>query len=66
MTEHADLHTGSAVHAALEDAFDLDVEESRPYLARMLGAPELEGEEQREVAAGRLPAVGRLWIGGVR
>jgi SAM-dependent methyltransferase len=66
MTEHADLHTGSAVHAALGKAFDLDLEESRPYLARMLGAPELEGEERREVAAGRLPAVGRLWIGGVR
>ncbi len=65
MTEHADLHTGSAVHTALTEAFDLDTDEPRPYLARMVGAPELEAEEQREIAAGRLPALGRLWIGAV-
>ena len=66
MREHADLHTGAAVHAALTEAFDLDREEPRPYLARMVGAPELEGEEQREIAAGRLPALGRLWLGAVK
>jgi SAM-dependent methyltransferase len=66
MTEHADLHTGAAVHAALTEAFDLDREEPTPYLARMVGAPELEGEEQRDIAAGRLPALGRLWLGAVK
>jgi SAM-dependent methyltransferase len=66
MSEHSDLHTSSAVHAALAEAFELDVAEPRPYLARMLDALELEGEEQREIAAGRLPALGRLWIGSVR
>ena len=66
MTEHADLHTGSAVHAALGEAFDLDVEEHRPYLSRMIGAPELEDGEGREIAAGLLPGLGRLWIGAVK
>ena len=66
MSEHADLHTGSAVHTAVTEAFDLDREEARPYLARMVDAPELEGEEQRDIAAGRLPALGRLWLGAVK
>lgn len=66
MSEHAGLHTGSAVHTALTEAFDLDREEPRPYLARMVGAPEVEGEEQRDIAAGRLPALGRLWLGAVK
>ena len=66
MTEHADLHTGAAVHSALTEAFDLDSEETRPYLARMADVPELEAEEQRDIAAGRLPALGRLWLGAVK
>ncbi len=66
MTEHAGLHTGSAVHTALTEVFDLDLDEPRPYLARMVDAPRLEAEEQREIAAGRLPALGRLWIGAVK
>ena len=65
MSEHSDLHTSAAVHAALRKAFDLHSDEPRPYLARMLDAPALEGEEQREIAAGRLPALGRLWTGAV-
>jgi len=66
MTEHAGLHTGATVHAALTAAFDLDSEQPRPYLARMVDAPELEAEEQRNIAAGRLPALGRLWLGTVK
>ena len=65
-TEHAGLHTGSTVHAALTKSFDLDSEEPRPYLARMVDASELESEEQRAIAAGRLPALGRLWLGTVK
>lgn len=66
MSEHADLHTSSTVHAALAKAFALDSDEPSPYLARMLDAPELEPEEQREVATRRLPALGRLWSGVVK
>ncbi len=66
MTEHAGLHTGEAVHAALTQAFDLDSGDPMPYLARMVDAPELEAEEQRDIAAGRLPALGRRWLGAVK
>lgn len=66
MREHSDLHASSAVHAGLVATFDLDRDEPRPYLARMLNAHELEGEEQRAIASGRLPALGRLWIGAVK
>lgn len=60
--EHADLHTGDAIHQALRRAFELRGETSRPYLARMLGRHELEHEEQAAIAEGTLPALGRWYV----
>jgi SAM-dependent methyltransferase len=63
--EHAELHSGAALHAALAEIFDLNPEQPRPYLARMLGAHELEAEEQRAIDASSLPALGRFWLAAV-
>jgi SAM-dependent methyltransferase len=57
-----DLHTGDAVHAALAAAFDLRTDEERPYLARMLGAHDLEHDEHGLIDAHALPAVGRWYV----
>lgn len=64
--EHADLHTGAAVRAALCEVFDIDGESRRPYLARMLGVSELEAAEQRLIDAGALPAIACTWVATVR
>ena len=62
--EHGDLHTGAVVQAALGDAFDALSLTERPYLARMVGEPTLEREEQRLMAEGALPAFA-WWYCGV-
>jgi SAM-dependent methyltransferase len=63
--EHADLHTSGAIRAALEDAFASRDETEGPYLACMLGKPELEEAERRLIAGGRLPALG-WWFSASR
>jgi 2-polyprenyl-3-methyl-5-hydroxy-6-metoxy-1,4-benzoquinol methylase len=62
--EHGDLHTGAVVQAALAEAFDTLSLTERPYLARMLGRHELDGEEQAAIERGRVPAVG-WWYSGM-
>jgi SAM-dependent methyltransferase len=57
--EHADLHPGSTIRSALDDTFASCGETEGPYLACMLGRPELEPEERTLIAAGELPALGR-------
>jgi SAM-dependent methyltransferase len=56
--EHADLHTSSTIRSALDDAFPSRRETESPYLACMLGRPELKAEEQALITAGELPALG--------
>jgi SAM-dependent methyltransferase len=56
--EHADLHTGSAIRSALHDVFASCDETEGPYLACMLGRPELEPEERTLISAGELPPLG--------
>ena len=60
--EHADLHTSATIRTALADAFQLDSETERPYLARMRKLDELEHAEQAMIAEGALPALGRWYI----
>jgi 2-polyprenyl-3-methyl-5-hydroxy-6-metoxy-1,4-benzoquinol methylase len=62
--EHGDLHTGAVVQAALETAFDALSLTKRPYLARMVGEPTLEREEERLIDEGALPAFA-WWYCGV-
>jgi SAM-dependent methyltransferase len=62
--EHSDLHTGAVVRAALDEAFDTLSLTDRPYLARMVGEPALEREEQRLLEEGTLPAFA-WWYCGV-
>jgi 2-polyprenyl-3-methyl-5-hydroxy-6-metoxy-1,4-benzoquinol methylase len=62
--EHSDLHTGAVVQAALAGAFDTLSLTDRPYLARMVGEPTLEREEQRLMEEGALPAFA-WWYCGV-
>jgi len=62
--EHGDLHTGAVVQAALGEAFDTLSLTERPYLARMVGEPTLEREEQRLMEEGALPAFA-WWYCGV-
>jgi len=64
--KRGDLHTGDAVHAALDAAFALHTAEQRPYLARMISAHELEQDEQALIDAGALPALGRWYVGHAR
>lgn len=61
--EHAELHTGAAIRAALTEAFALESDEPRPCLARLLGEHELERDEQASIDQGSLPPLGRLWVG---
>jgi SAM-dependent methyltransferase len=56
--EHADLHTSGAIRSALDKAFASRDETEGPYLACMLGKPELGDEERRLIEAGELPALG--------
>ena len=60
--EHVDLHTGATLRSRIGDAFDLHDETPRPYLARMLGQPHLEDQEQALIADGALPALGRWYF----
>jgi 2-polyprenyl-3-methyl-5-hydroxy-6-metoxy-1,4-benzoquinol methylase len=62
--EHGDLHTGAVVQAALAEAFEPLSLTERPYLARMVGKPTLEREEQRSMEEGALPAFA-WWYCGV-
>jgi 2-polyprenyl-3-methyl-5-hydroxy-6-metoxy-1,4-benzoquinol methylase len=62
--EHSELHTGAVVQAALAEAFDTLSLAERPYLARMVGQPMLEPEEQRLMEEGALPAFA-WWYCGV-
>jgi SAM-dependent methyltransferase len=64
--EHGDLHPGERVRAALDRTFDPLSVTPRPYLARMLGEPTLEREEQRLIDDGALPAVGWWYCAAVR
>jgi SAM-dependent methyltransferase len=61
--EHAGLHDAAAVRAALADAFAVESDTPRPYLARMLGRPELEREEEALIEGGALPALGWWYVG---
>jgi SAM-dependent methyltransferase len=61
--EHADLHNGPVIRAALERWFRRGGDEERPYLARMLGRHDLEADELERIEAGSLPALGRYWTG---
>jgi 2-polyprenyl-3-methyl-5-hydroxy-6-metoxy-1,4-benzoquinol methylase len=62
--EHDHLHTGAVVQAALAGAFDTLSLTGRPYLARMVGDPMLEREEQRLLDEEALPAFA-WWYCGV-
>jgi 2-polyprenyl-3-methyl-5-hydroxy-6-metoxy-1,4-benzoquinol methylase len=64
--EHGDLHTGAVVQAALETAFDTLSLTNRPYLARMVGEPTLEREEERLIDEGALPAFAWWYCGVAR
>lgn len=59
--EHAELHTGAAIKKALAARFEPVLEIRRPYLARMLGRPDLEATEHALIDAQLLPALG-FWI----
>ena len=63
--EHDELHPGERVQAALDDAFERRSLATRPYLAPMLGRPDLEREELAALEHGRLPAIG-WWYAGAR
>ena len=61
--EHDHLHTGAVVQAALGEAFDTLSLTERPYLARMVGEPTLEREEQRLIDDGALPGFAWWYCG---
>lgn len=63
--EHAGLHTGASLLAALAGPFECLHLEWVPYVARMTGDPAAEPEEARAIAAGELDPVGFRWIGRV-
>lgn len=61
--EHDELHPGERVLAALDDTFERRSLAARPYLALMLGRPDLERDELAAIERGRLPALG-WWYAG--
>ena len=64
--KRADLHRGATIAAALASAVS-DVTEARtPHLARALGRGDLEDEERALIAASKLPALGRRYVGYIR
>ena len=65
-TEHGGLHTGEVVQAALAEAFETLSLTERPYLARMVGEPTLEREEQRLIREGALPAFAWWYCGAAK
>jgi SAM-dependent methyltransferase len=64
--EHDELHRGEHVLAALDETFRRRSLTARPYLAAMLGRPELEREEVAAIARDRLPAIGWWYVGATR
>ena len=60
--EHAGLHAGPALRAALGRGFAVEAEQRGPYLARMLRRPELEDDERAQIEGGRLPALGLEYV----
>lgn len=63
--EHDELHTGERVRDALDEAFERRSLTDRPYLASVLGRPELEREELAAIERDRLPALGWWWAGAL-
>jgi SAM-dependent methyltransferase len=61
--EHRGLHPSHAVRSALATALQVYEERERPYLARMIDAPDLEADEEALIATGDLPALGRWYLG---
>jgi SAM-dependent methyltransferase len=61
--EHDGLHTGDSVRLALDRTFERRSLTTRPYLAPMLGRPDLEREELAAIERGRLPEIG-WWYAG--
>lgn len=60
--EHSGLHRGMTIKDALGAEFPVSlVEVRRPYLARMLGRPDLEAAEHALIDAQVLPALG-FWL----
>jgi SAM-dependent methyltransferase len=57
------LHTIERIRAALSAPFELSAGERGAYLHRWDLAPALDRVEEREIAAGRLPAVGVRFTG---
>ena len=63
--EHEGLHPGEHVLGALDEAFERRSLATRPYLAPMLGRPDLERAELAALERDQLPAIG-WWYAGVR
>ena len=61
--EHDGLHLGERVLAALDEAFERRSFAARPYLATVLGRPDLVREELAEIERDRLPAIGWWYVG---
>jgi len=61
--EHDGLHTGDRVRLALDQTFERRSVTTRPYLAPMLGRPDLEREEVAALEHGELPEIG-WWYAG--
>jgi SAM-dependent methyltransferase len=60
--EHGGLHRGTTMKEALGAEFAVSLAEvRRPYLARMLGRPDLEAAEHALIDAQLLPALG-FWL----
>ena len=56
--EHAGLHTGDTVRAAVADVFEIELTRHTPYLSRMVGRPDLEANETALVERSSLPPLG--------
>lgn len=61
--EHGALHSIPTIRRALSARFEPTLQIPRPYLARMLGQPDLEAEEHALVDAELLPALGHWYFG---
>lgn len=61
----SELHTAQAMIAALAARFDEREFSWQPYLARELGAPELEPQEVQAIEQGQITAVGFFYCGAL-